>query len=270
VAELKADETRATGCGYDKDLIWTSDACRDDAGAPGFSATFGAAFAGDATPCQSASPAAEASTAVRCCADAEEPAGPPVPSPTKAPTPATIASASSCDDLGWPNAANYGSPLVCGESDLGLGGCSGLMDWVDARDHCEAAGARLCSVAELEADETRATGCGYDKESVWASDACDASGGTGSNGRMFTAGGSNKASEGSTACHADALTDTAAARPARCCADVAVSSGVAVVPAITHVSKGPASSAPKAKDVSPGSSSGSGLLSYFRKYKPQR
>jgi hypothetical protein len=184
----------------------------------------------------------------------------PFPAPTKAPintpTKAPISvpdvsatSASSCDDLGWTNAVNYGNSLVCGESDLGLGGCSGLESWTDARDFCEASGARLCSVVELEADETRATGCGYDKESVWASDACDATGSNGSNGRMSAAGASHLATEGSTACHADALTDTAASRPVRCCADVAVPSGAAVAISLAKFSS--AALAPSGVAVAP-------------------
>ena len=81
---------------------------------------------------------------------------------------------SSCDDLGWTNAAAYGSSLVCGESDTGLGGCSGDLTWSCAVAFCESKGARLCSLSELQADETTGTGCVYDALQLWTRTACDA------------------------------------------------------------------------------------------------
>lgn len=45
-------------------------------------------------------------------------------------------SVSSCSDLGWTNAAEYGSATVCGESDLELGKCSGLVTWNEADVYC--------------------------------------------------------------------------------------------------------------------------------------
>lgn len=50
---------------------------------------------------------------------------------------------------------------MCGASDQSpLPGCSGKLTFLAARDFCQAAGARLCSLAELVADEARSTGCG--------------------------------------------------------------------------------------------------------------
>lgn len=46
-------------------------------------------------------------------------------------------SALSCDELGWTNADRFGSALVCGESDAGLGGCSGFTNWIQAIAFCE-------------------------------------------------------------------------------------------------------------------------------------
>ena len=80
--------------------------------------------------------------------------------PTPSPIVPVTVSESTCEDLGWVNADIYGSTSVCGESDLGLGGCSGALRWSEARAFCEDAGARLCTVAELAADEARGTGCG--------------------------------------------------------------------------------------------------------------
>ena len=83
------------------------------------------------------------------------------------------ASSKTCAQLGWSNAATYGSPLVCGETDLGLGGCSGVRTHAQAVAFCEAAGARLCSWEEVNNDETRGTGCGYDDKRIWSSTMCD-------------------------------------------------------------------------------------------------
>ena len=94
----------------------------------------------------------------------------PTGSPTPRPAPA------SCAGLGWANANAYGSPAVCGESDLGLGGCSGAMTHAAAEAFCAGGGARLCTVDELAADEARGTGCGYDQKNVWSSTVCGAEG----------------------------------------------------------------------------------------------
>jgi hypothetical protein len=85
----------------------------------------------------------------------------------------------SCQDLGW-NAQAYGSSNTCGESDFGLGGCSGLVPWANAEKFCAAAGARLCTVTELQADEARGTGCNLDAQMVWSSTACASTGSSGS------------------------------------------------------------------------------------------
>jgi hypothetical protein len=118
-------------------------------------------------------------------------------------------SALSCDELGaaygeaWrtttANAAR-GSAAVCGESDAGFGNGAGsrnggdaecyggnvvhdansasetdtLIDgWAHASSICRAVGARLCTSAELQAEETRGSGCAHDREWVWSSTACD-------------------------------------------------------------------------------------------------
>lgn len=130
----------------------------------------------------------------------------PVPAPTKAPT-NVLTSASTCDELGWNNADERGSTSVCGETDLGLGGCSGTKSHSEATAICEAAGARLCTVAELQADETRGTGCKYDTRMMWTSDECT--------GGYSIAPGSTRlatASSCETASTGDVYT--------RCCADV--------------------------------------------------
>lgn len=116
-------------------------------------------------------------------------------------------SSSSCSDLGWGNAANHGSLDVCGESDLSLGGCSGDLTWAGAKAFCEHAGARLCTMEELQSDETRGTGCSYDNKLVWTSDLC----GDGSYTQAY----------GSTRRYSDTTCEASTASGlARCCADV--------------------------------------------------
>jgi len=226
---------------YDKELLWTSDDCDG-----GHLLARGARRMGEGTLCmKDAEPqrvrcCADVSMGPTILPTADPtpfPVTPPAPAPTDGPTlmPATgpslapvfapspspsaepsqnptlsppPLSASTCEDLGWRNTAQYGSKVVCGESDLGLGGCSGTVDWAGAKLFCEAAGARLCSAAELKSNEARGTGCGYDTAVVWSQDAC-ADGYT----AMFgaTSGGS------AMSCTA---ADDASGIKTRCCADV--------------------------------------------------
>jgi len=200
VEELQANEVRGTGCGYDSRMVWSRDTCEG-----GFTVAYGATTGGSETSCLAASEEMPA----RCCADiGEQP--PPVPAPTKAPSPvslhpAVLVSASSCEQLGWSNAQQFGTSLVCGESDRSLGGCSGFLSWPAARDFCEQSGARMCSLEELQADETRSTGCGYDKEELWSRSSCEG-------GFSLGFGASFKGDE--TECLA-----SPEAHPVRCCAD---------------------------------------------------
>jgi len=139
----------------DREQLWTLSNCDG-----GFLLAYGAIFGGDATECADRSSVHK----TRCCADIGDGyGGIPAPAPTSVPSTsssALLASASSCDELGWTNAEKFGDSGVCGESDLGLGGCSGDLTWSEARNFCERSGARLCSLVELQADEAKSTGCG--------------------------------------------------------------------------------------------------------------
>jgi len=88
---------------------------------------------------------------------------------------------------GWPT--GRGDPMVCGESDNGFntyesdvdaaGLCAGDNElahdgWAHAAAMCTGLGARLCTTDEIQADETRGTGCGHDNAWVWGVEACDA------------------------------------------------------------------------------------------------
>jgi len=132
------------------------------------------------------------------------------PSSVPAPTVNTIisggGSVSTCDDLGWTNAAAVGSTDVCGSSIGNTGACSDLMSWAEASDFCVGVGARLCTVTELQADETSGTGCSLNRKLVWSAESCDG-------GYLLAPGSSRLTTEPS--CETASLVFHA-----RCCADV--------------------------------------------------
>ena len=45
-----------------------------------------------------------------------------------------------------------------------------------ATQHCANAGARLCTLAELQTGVTRGTGCGFDRQSAWTKTTCGSGG----------------------------------------------------------------------------------------------
>jgi len=114
----------------------------------------------------------------------------------------------SCAELGWNNAEDYGSDLVCGWSRVN-GVCSDLIDWSSAVSFCEDGGARLCTVSELEADETLGTGCGFNRELLWSSTPCGTGAYSLAMGRALTFP--------SPQCE-----DSSSLHYTRCCADVAI------------------------------------------------
>jgi len=223
--EMSSDETRGTGCGYDNNLVWTSTSCGDGSYFQGCGRT--GKCGGNEQVCADAT---LASVEVRCCADVFSNAASPVPAPTAAPvispvpapsrapvtslvfapvSPPTSGGSSTCADLGWGNAASRGSTSVCGESDLSLGGCSGNMAWTAAEAFCSSAGARMCTVSELLADEARGTGCGFDRSMAWSGDVCS--------GGYMVAPGSTRLATPPSCEAADSVIEGA-----RCCADVSL------------------------------------------------
>ena len=106
---------------------------------------------------------------VRCCADA----------------PGTFTSELSCAELNWPLQladSPGGTQEVCGESELALTSdfkqdpsantCFYEQTHRQADIICRAAGARLCTVSELDKGEAGGTGCGHDTNFVWSATAC--------------------------------------------------------------------------------------------------
>ena len=57
---------------------------------------------------------------------------------------------------------------VWAESAAGSWGCSADKTYAEAETICQAQGARLCTKKELEDDCTLGSGCGFDKQLVWA------------------------------------------------------------------------------------------------------
>ena len=87
---------------------------------------------------------------------------------------APTVSAKSCGQLGW-DTAGGADDSVCAASDAApLPGCTGYSAWDEARKVCTAAGARLCTLGELFAEESYATGCNYDSTPVpiWTDSPC--------------------------------------------------------------------------------------------------
>ena len=136
-------------------------------------------------------------------------------------------SSKSCADLAaiagdnsWPTA--MGGAAVCGESDQGLGmgsssTCYGQLGtasigFSQANSICSDAGARLCTVEELEADETRGTGCNHDSMFVWSSTDIGCQ-----DGQHLAVMGSSAFADGTQIC-----VENGASAAVRCCADVEV------------------------------------------------
>jgi subtilisin family serine protease len=145
--------------------------------------------------------------------------GSPTQQPTTAPSTLRPIGRKSCEELRWSFKVNSGRFFrVCGESNVPQ--CFRDQTWEDAKSICEAQGARLCTVDELEADVTRGTGCSWDASSVWSSSPC-------SGGYYTTAGSSQYRRQSPRTCHEvveSSMFGTAHWRrqrkqTVRCCAD---------------------------------------------------
>eukprot|EP00466_Bigelowiella_natans_P002829 jgi/Bigna1/70270/fgenesh1_pg.11_\ len=116
----------------------------------------------------------------------------------------------NCRELGWTVSAF--DRTICGHSEIKTGGvCSGKVTFVKAKGACEALGARLCTVTELERDATRGTGCGYDEEPTWSASSCNSG-----KGHWTRKGATDFEDVGLRTCSHD----NQALMVARCCADV--------------------------------------------------
>ena len=122
----------------------------------------------------------------------------------------------SCATLGHTpqNAGRY--PKTCAFSTV-YGKCYADQVWSygDAQAICKSAGARLCTVGELDNDVARGTGCDIDNDYVWTSDLCQSG--------MYVSGGSSAVRSKKTLMCASKEAKIASVR---CCADVLETSNV--------------------------------------------
>jgi hypothetical protein len=72
----------------------------------------------------------------------------------------------NCATLGWKTVGN-----VCAASNNGWA-CKTDATYAEAEATCAAAGARVCTIDEIEAGATAQTGCGMDGEFVWSGTWC--------------------------------------------------------------------------------------------------
>ncbi|MFO0748153.1 MAG: L-type lectin-domain containing protein [Myxococcota bacterium] len=116
---------------------------------------------------------------------------------------ALYSAATPCSAVGAEPSARGGGD-VCGTTPST---CPGSLTQAGAAAACTALGLRLCTLAELHADEPRSTGCGYDNGRAWSSTAC-------AGGFMTAAGGTQYA-----ATYPDQCTAADGAAVPRCCGD---------------------------------------------------
>eukprot|EP00037_Helgoeca_nana_P030463 m.376491 g.376491 ORF g.376491 m.376491 type:complete len:1539 (-) comp28194_c0_seq1:146-4762(-) len=118
----------------------------------------------------------------------------------------------------------YGNTSICASSkradvvNNAFNGCSGKVSYPEAKQFCEAVGARLCTLPELQADETHGSGCNYDFEHVWSSTSCPACSSTSS--AFYTQWGFSQVAvkDGGARTPAECVESTELAFT-RCCAD---------------------------------------------------
>lgn len=157
--EILHDETHTTGCNFDTQRVWSS----TRSGCPeGQARTLaGASGAIDQFP-QECTPITQV-LPVRCCADIRPLCADGTPCHPSA-------SLLTCGELSWEETQGFGGASVCAESDSFPEGCTNDVTFEQAANICLGAGARLCTVAEIQAHETRNTGCMFNYEYIWSSE----------------------------------------------------------------------------------------------------
>jgi len=144
--ELEDDCTMNSGCGHDADLIWSStdDTPTTAPTASPSSSSNHMIVCGRTGGCgnlEATSESDDGEHEVRCCSTSEFTGS---------------SKRNGCDVWGG---SNLGDDSSCYED----------QNFASATDLCEAAGARLCTQGELEADCTKGTGCGHDADLIWTS-----------------------------------------------------------------------------------------------------
>ena len=136
----------------------------------------------------------------------------PTPAPTPPPPPPSADGQMACAQLGWTKIVSN----VCGESDdrLGNSGASAVCNEASLADSisiCDAAGARLCTVDEIDSGVTAGTGCGFDTSYTWTSTWC----GLGPEGGKYYVGMGGGGIPSDRKCK-----NPKKSYPVRCCSDV--------------------------------------------------
>jgi hypothetical protein len=81
----------------------------------------------------------------------------------------------TCEVLGskWLQGKSIGYPSTCAASKFNKDTeCEKMANGEEAADECNALGARLCSLEEVQAGATKSTGCGFDNKLIWTADGC--------------------------------------------------------------------------------------------------
>lgn len=142
-------------CGSESERLWTSTSCVTKDLSAGVATLAGSLAFIEEHPAQCTS-LSEAEPALygRCCADVVE------------------TSATACHTLGWEPFDNKSAVCVRSIEGEDLNGCK-LATYAQAKETCEAQGARLCTSAELSSNPRASTGnCSLEFENVWTSTAC--------------------------------------------------------------------------------------------------
>lgn len=161
--ELLADCTRGSGCEHDQDMIWSSSEVIPT-NAPTVAPT---PHPSTVSPTVTLAPSSSSvflgcGSSVSGCGGLAQEANP-----------FELHEVRCCSDTALTGWTKYSTcPYnVWGESELGGprdAGCYDAETYSSAASICENAGGRLCTINELLADCTRATGCEHDKDMIWS------------------------------------------------------------------------------------------------------
>ena len=163
----EASFTLLSGCGFDviDQLMWTSSDCELDASQNPANGERGViAINPRATGTSAVCVKQDTLRTVRCCGDEINTAN-------------SVLSEKSCQELVI--GQGDGRLAVCGFSVDASGKCftdgqnvSDTRSYMESDAQCKAMGARLCTIAEVSADEVRGTGCAVDHQWAWTTTQC--------------------------------------------------------------------------------------------------
>jgi len=154
--ELVNDCSRGTGCGFDDELIWSSDQKPERSPPPPLPPHQGQVPQPPSPPQSPPPRKVECGRAGNC------------PEPTRWAEPFERHEVRCCSDTAL---EKFRRVRECGlwvSSKNGMGGCQGEKTFAEAEAICASANARLCTAGELRAGCTRGTGCGFDDELIWS------------------------------------------------------------------------------------------------------